>query len=197
MIFTLGPEENLGSQRLPQGSRVSLIVTQASERTCKTSFKRKIVIKIMMEKPHWINPSFSFTEVKTQAERGYGLAQNHIAIRSQQPQARGIVCTGFSETINSWSVPVFLCSAQRNCHSLQPHHHREFDLQTLIQKPSNPLHSGVRLAVVCESPAGLCSLLFTPSSGSVSFSKRSAPPPYSAIHLPRKHRFQFHAMGSR
>ena len=44
--------------------------------------------KVMMEKPHWMNPSFSFTEVKTQAKRGDELAQRHTDSMSQ---ARGIV----------------------------------------------------------------------------------------------------------
>lgn len=45
-------------------------------------------MKKMMEKPHQISPAVSFTEVKTQAERGS--APRHRASRRQQPQPRGL-----------------------------------------------------------------------------------------------------------
>lgn len=45
-------------------------------------------MKKMMEKPHQISSAISFTEVKTQVERGSSL--RHRASRRQQLQARGV-----------------------------------------------------------------------------------------------------------
>lgn len=86
MIFTLGSDEGWGLLGAAPGEQGNLIDTPASNRAASLSSdfhvgshprfhsrqKKKTTTtemkKVMMEKPHWMNPSFSFTEVKTQAK---------------------------------------------------------------------------------------------------------------------------------
>lgn len=73
-------------------------------------------MKKVLEKLQWISPSFSFTEVRTQAERGS--AQRHRASRRQQPQARGLHEPDFQRQPLISACALMLCADSVTHHGL-------------------------------------------------------------------------------
>lgn len=152
--------------------------------------------KVMMEKPHWMKPSFSFTEVKTQAKRGDGLVQRHTGSGRQQPQAGGLCKLGFQRQCMSSTRVLMLCAENLSTTGVP-----SSETEGLVFEPSfrSPVilslgMSGWPLSV--KPQLGRAPSLHTLHWLGVILPEAHASMPLSAIHLPWNHRFQFHEMGS-
>ena len=130
----------------------------------------------MIEKPYWISPSFSSTEVKTRLREEMGWLKGtgpawgssprldglQVLDVQRQPMVSAHVLMLWAENL---SPTVALLSESEGAWYANPH-----------LKAQQSLPWGWLAGLCLWSPAGVCCLFLTPSTGLASFFQKSMPP---------------------